>query len=143
MHAKGAWTQSWDPCVGTLGRCSKEECHNNVARLLQLLEHLGLCLDRRKSRLQPSQYMEFPGMCLNARARTLSLTPGRWTAVRACLSQFHLGGRVTWRLCLHLLRLMAGACCVRALSNMCPVQLCLLSLGLCILDTCCAHITAC
>lgn len=79
-------------------------------------------LNRRKSRLRPSEVTEFLSMYLDARAGTLSLTPGRQATLKAC-----------WRLCLRLLGLMAATVHVvpLALLNMHPVQCCLLSLGLC------------
>ncbi len=108
---------------------SEEQCRNDVIRLLQHLEHLGLRLNRRKSRLRPSQSTELLGMYLDARAGTLSLTAGRQAALRVCLSKFHLGARATWRLCLRLLGLMAATVHIvpLALLNMHPVKHCLLS----------------
>ena len=82
---------------------SEEQCRSSVDWLLQHMEHLGLCLNRK-----PSQSTEFLGMCLDARAGTVSLTPVRQAALRACLSQFRLGAKVPWRLCLCLLGLMAS-----------------------------------
>ena len=94
------------------------------------MEHLGLRLNRKKSKLQPSQSTEFLGMWLDARAGTMSL---RQAALRACLSQFQLGAMVPWRVCLRLLGLMASMAHIvpLALLNMRPVQRCLLGLGLC------------
>ena len=122
------YLDDWLVCARSEGQCS-----SSVARLLQHIEHLGLRLNRKKSKLQPSQSTEFLGMCLDARAGTMSLTPVRQVALRACLSQFRLGAKVPWWLCLRLLGLMASTVHVvpLALLNMRPVQRCLLGLGLC------------
>ncbi|XP_053190141.1 uncharacterized protein LOC128373962 [Scomber japonicus] len=122
------YLDDWLVCAHSEGQCRRD-----VTRLLQHLEYLGLHLNRKKSRLQPSQFTEFLGMCLDARAGALSLTPVRQATLRTCLSQFRLGARVSWRLCLRLLGLMAATVHVipLALLNMRPVQRCLLGLGLC------------
>ena len=51
--------------------------------------------------------MQFLGMDVDSRLATVSLTETRQRALIACLSQFSLGARVTWRMCLRLLGLMA------------------------------------
>lgn len=101
-----------------------------------LLEHVqSLCLphlNREKSMLVPCQVMEFLGMVIDFRTTTVSLTQERQEAFRACLAHFCLGARVTWRLCLQLLGLMAAMVQILLLAHifMHPVQRCLLSLEL-------------
>jgi len=80
--ANGGW--SWSMCaLLRAGPCSHGHPgpsnwnSNSVTRHLQHLEHLGLCLNRVKSRLQASQSIEFLGMCFDASAGILSLKTGR------------------------------------------------------------------
>lgn len=112
---------------------SAEQCHQHIARLLRHLEYLGLRLNRKKSCLHPSQTVEFLGMWLDAKAGTLALTEKRQATLRACLSLFHLGAGVPWKLCLRLLGLMAATVHIvpLALLHMRPVQRHFSRLGLC------------
>ncbi|KAK7899532.1 hypothetical protein WMY93_020385 [Mugilogobius chulae] len=73
---------------------SQRQCNENVSRLLQHLQYLGLRLNSKKSCLVPSQTVEFLGMSLNASTGTLSLTQKRQATIKDCLSLFRLGARV-------------------------------------------------
>ncbi len=112
---------------------SEEQRHHHVARLLEHIRGLDLPLNYKKSKLQPSQVTTFLGMVLDSRMATTVLTPERQRAFKTCLSCFQLHSQVDWGLCLHLMGLMAAMVQVvpLILLFMCPVQMCLLSLGLC------------
>ncbi|XP_078025738.1 uncharacterized protein LOC144463846 [Epinephelus lanceolatus] len=107
---------------------SEEQCHHHVALLLEHVQRLGLRLNYKKSRLQPSQVMTFLGMVLDSRRATVTLTLERQPALRTCLALFQLHARVNWGLCLRLMGLMAATVQVvpLALLHMWPVQRCLL-----------------
>ncbi|XP_061576587.1 uncharacterized protein LOC133442594 [Cololabis saira] len=112
---------------------SEELCHHHVALLLEHIQALGLRLNYRKSKLQPSQVTTFLGTVLDSRRAVITLTQERQQAFSACLGHFQLRSRVSWGLCLRLMGLMAAMVQVvpLALLYMRPVQRCLLGLGLC------------
>ena len=114
--------------------CAQTE--QQFRRHVQMLSHIqdvGLCINDKKCSLQPAQTTQFLGMWLDARTGLVRLTRDRRDSLSDCLAHFRLGTRVTWRLCLRLLGLMAAAVQVvpLALLHMWPVQRCLFSLGLC------------
>ena len=112
---------------------SREQCRHHVARLLNHIQGLGLHLNHKKSRLEPSQVITFLGMVLDSRRAMVALTLERQQASRTCLAPFQLYALVNWGLCLRLMGLMAAMVQVVLLTllHMRPVQRCLLGLGLC------------
>ena len=112
---------------------SEEQCRHHVALLLAHVQGLGVRVNYKKSRLEPSQVTTFLGMVLDSRTATIVLTPERQQAFRTCLALFQLRALATWGLCLRLMGLMAAMVQVvpLALLHMRPVQRCLLGLGLC------------
>lgn len=111
----------------------EEQCRSHVALLVSHIQALGLRLNLKKSRLEPSQTTTFLGMSLDSVKALVSLTADRRRVLRACLASFSLHSQVRWGLCLRLMGLMAATVQVvpLALLHMRPVQRCLLSLGLC------------
>lgn len=69
---------------------SEEQCCLHVALLLEHIQGLGLRLNDKKSKLQPSQVTSFPGMVLDFKSMTIVLTPERQQAFKACLNHFQL-----------------------------------------------------
>lgn len=61
--------------------------------LLEHIQGLGVCLNYKKSKLQPSSFL---GMVLNSRSVTIVLTPERQQAFKACLNGFQLLSQVDW-----------------------------------------------
>ncbi|XP_030008050.1 uncharacterized protein LOC115431636 [Sphaeramia orbicularis] len=122
------YLDDWLICAQT-----EEQCHCHVQMLLMHIQYLGLRINDKKCNLQPSQAIQFLGMWLDTRTGLVALTPARQDSLRECLELFYLGARVTWKLCLRLLGLMAAAVQVvpLALLHMRPVQRCLYGLGLC------------
>lgn len=104
---------------------SEEQCRHHVSLLLDHIQGLGLRLNYKKSRLEPSQVTTFLGMILDSQSGTVTLTPERQQAFPRA--------QVNWGLCLRLMGLMAAMVQVvpLALLHMRPVQRCLLGLGLC------------
>lgn len=121
------YLDDWLLCADTEARCRE-----HLLILLDHIQHLGLRLNLKKSRLEPSQKTQFLGLVVDSQAGLLSLSEGRHQSLRSELSRFKLGARVTWKQCLRLLGLMASAVQVvpLALLHMRPVQRCILSQGL-------------
>ena len=121
------YLDDWLVCAQT-----QQMCLDHVSRLLQHIQKLGLRINEEKSELEPSQVTQFLSMTLDSRAASVSLTARRREAIRACLRHFRLNTRVSWRLCLRLMGLMAATVQIVPLGllHMRPVQRCLLSLGL-------------
>lgn len=74
---------------------SEEQHRHHVALLLEHVQRLGLHLNYKKSRLQPSQVMTFLGMVLDSRRATVALTLERQQDFRTCLALFQLHARVS------------------------------------------------
>ena len=110
---------------------SEELCRQHVALLLTHIQCLGLCLNTKKSKLQPCRVTNFLGMVLDSRRATVTLSPVRQQSHAACLSSFTLRAQRDWRVCLRLMGLKAAMIQTLALLHMRPVQRCLLSVGLC------------
>ena len=75
--------------------------------LLLHIKNLGLHINKKKSKLDPSQVTQFLGMTLDPTTASISLTTQWREAIRACLHHFCLNTKVSWRLCLRLMGLMA------------------------------------
>lgn len=112
---------------------SDEQCRSHVALLVSHIQALGLRLNLKKSRLEPTQTTTFLGMSLDSVKALVTLTADRQRVLSACLASFSLHSRVRWGLCLRLMGLMTATVQMvpLALLHMRPVQHCLLSLGLC------------
>ena len=122
------YLDDWLICAQT-----EQQCRHHVQMLLSHIKDLGLCINDKKCSVQPAHTTQFLGMWLDARTGLVRLTEDRQDHRSDCLAHIRLGTRVTWRLCLRLLGLMAAAVQVvpLALLHMWPVQRCLFSLGLC------------
>ena len=121
------YLDDWLVCAQT-----QQRCRDHVSRLLRHIKKLWLQINEKKSELEPSQVTQFLGMTLDSRAASISLTAHRKEVLRACLRHFRPNTRVSWRLCLCLMGLMAATVQIVPLGllHMRPVQRCLLSLGL-------------
>ncbi|XP_073319983.1 uncharacterized protein [Pagrus major] len=131
LHRQGFrvlnYLDNWLVCAQT-----QQMCCNHISRSLRHIKKLGLQINEKKSDLEPSQVTQFLGMTLDSRAASISLIAQRREAIRAYLRHFRLNTRVSWRLCLCLMGLMATTVQIVSLGllHMQPVQRCLLSLGL-------------
>ena len=83
-------------------------CHYHVSKLLLHIKNLGLHINEKKSKLEPSQVTQFLGMTLESSTASISPTTQRKGAIRACLHHFHLNSRVSWRLCLGYTATLCG-----------------------------------
>lgn len=61
-----------------------------VALLLVHIQNLGLLLNSKKSKLQPSEGKTYLGMVVDSRRATIVLIPQRQQAFKACLGHFQL-----------------------------------------------------
>ena len=66
---------------------TKDEVHNSVAYVANLLQILGFHINREKSELDPTQKIEFLGFILDSVNMTISLTPAKIAKIKSLASQ--------------------------------------------------------
>lgn len=82
------------------------------------LESLGFRINYQKSVLTPAQTVHFLGLTLDSTTFRAKLTPQRVESFHKCLSNFQLGKKVKFRICLRLLGLMASMIAVVPLGQL-------------------------
>ena len=69
-------------------------CRYHVSRLLLHIKNFGLHINEKKSKLEPSQVIQFLGMTLGSCTASISLTTQWNEAIRACLHHFRIKGEL-------------------------------------------------
>ncbi len=104
---------------------SRDTLLSHIDSLLIHLESLGLCVNRRKSILAPSQSILYLGVCIDSLEMRARLSRERVAAILSYLRHFREGSSVHLKEFQRLLGLMASASavCHLGLLHMRPLQL--------------------
>ncbi len=104
---------------------SRDTLLSHIDSLLIHLESLGLCVNRRKSILAPSQSILYLGVCMDSLEMRARLSRERVAAILSYLRHFREGSSVHLKEFQRLLGLMASASavCHLGLLHMRPLQL--------------------
>ncbi len=104
---------------------SRDTLLSHIDSLLIHLESLGLCVNRRKSILAPSQSITYLGVCMDSLEMRARLSRERAAAILSYLRHFREGSSVHLKKFQRLLGLMASASavCHLGLLHMRPLQL--------------------
>ncbi len=104
---------------------SRDTLLSHIDSLLIHLESLGLCVNRRKSILAPSQSIMYLGVCMDSLEMRARLSRERVAAILSYLRHFREGSSVHLKEFQRLLGLMASASavCHLGLLHMRPLQL--------------------
>ncbi len=104
---------------------SRDTLLSHIDSLLVHLESLGLCVNRRKSILAPSQSIMYLGVCMDSLEMRARLSRERVAAILSYLRHFREGRSVHLKKFQRLLGLMASASavCHLGLLHMRPLQL--------------------
>ncbi len=104
---------------------SRDTLLSHIDSLLIHLESLGLCVNRRKSILAPSQSILYLGVCIDSLEMRARLSRERVVAILSYLRHFREGSSVHLKEFQRLLGLMASASavCHLGLLHMRPLQL--------------------
>ncbi len=104
---------------------SRDTLLSHINSLLIHLESLGLCVNRRKSILAPSQSITYLGVCVDSLEMRARLSRERAAAILSYLRHFREGSSVHLKKFQRLLGLMASvsAVCNLGLLHMRPLQL--------------------
>ncbi len=104
---------------------SRDRLLSHIDSLLIHLESLGLCANRRKSILAPSQSITYLGVCMDSLEMRVRLSRERAAAILSYLRHFREGSSVHLKKFQRLLGLMASASavCHLGLLHMRPLQL--------------------
>ncbi len=104
---------------------SRDTLLSHIDSLLIHLESLGLCVNRRKSILAPSQSILYLGVCIDSLEMRARLSRERVAAISSYLRHFREGSSVHLKEFQRLLGLMASASavCHLGLLHMRPLQL--------------------
>ncbi len=104
---------------------SRDTLLSHIDSLLIHLESLGLCVNRRKSILAPSQSITYLGVCMDSLEMRARLSRERAAAILSYLRHFREGSSVHLKKFKWLLGLMASASavCPLGLLHMRPLQL--------------------
>ncbi len=104
---------------------SRDTLLSHIDSLLIHLESLGLCVNRRKSILAPSQSIMYLGVCMDSLEMRARLSRERVAAILSYLHHFREGSSVHLKEFQRLLGLMASASavCHLGLLHMRPLQL--------------------
>ncbi len=104
---------------------SRDTLLSHIDSLLMHLESLGLCVNRRKSILAPSQSITYLGVCMDSLEMRARLSRERAAAILSYLRHFREGNSVHLKTFQRLLGLMASASavCHLGLLHMRPLQL--------------------
>ncbi len=104
---------------------SRDTLLSHIDSLLIHLESLGLCVNRRKSILAPSQSITYLGVCMDSLEMRARLSRERAAAILSYLRHFREGSSVHLMKFQRLLGLMASASavCHLGLLHMRPLQL--------------------
>ncbi len=104
---------------------SRDTLLSHIDSLLIHLESLGLCINRQKSILAPSQSITYLGVCMDSLEMRARLSRERAAAILSYLRHFREGSSVHLKKFQRLLGLMASASavCHLGLLHMRPLQL--------------------
>lgn len=78
---------------------SQKQVISDFVTVLNHLRNLGFRINKTKSQLEPSQYMDYLGFSINSLSYHIRLSAERGTMFRHCLALFKLGKMMKFRLC--------------------------------------------